>query len=98
LVGKLERGLVPAREGLARIVRLELREAIGFAARVEAIDALRPVAERIRELQVQGVDARVERRVRAHGHLRRGPLRVRRRNEGPLWVRSVTRRRVSPSE
>jgi hypothetical protein len=55
LVGDLERGLVPAREGLPGVVRLELREEVGLAVRHDLVEpgGLRVVL--VGELDLQDV-------------------------------------------
>ena len=66
LVRDLERGLVPARKGLARVVGLELRERVPVFARSGAVEPDRLRVERGLEVDVEGVGARGKRTVRGH--------------------------------
>ena len=66
LVRDLERGLVPAREGLARVDVLELRERVPVFARSGAVEPDRVRIEGRLESDVEGVGARGKWTVRGH--------------------------------
>src|SRR5678816_299433 len=84
-VRDLERGLVPARESLARVIRLELGEAVGFALGIQPVDPLRLGTEIVREVDVHHVSAGLQRRPRPERDHVGGYLYMRRGDDGPRF-------------